>query len=87
MERDFLEKHFPYAFYSDNPEFVKRYSYLDENRAANLDSLVEHYSQGNNYGPTIGCLPFSENENYLIKEFLLRIEKYALKVRKLLKSA
>lgn len=54
--RDFLDRNLPQAFYSDEPEFVERYSYLDTLHGA---APKEHWIKGGGrgYGPTLACIP------------------------------
>ena len=49
--RAFLQSHVPHAFFSDEPEFVKRYFHLDGKSGTPPADL----SQG--YGATLACIP------------------------------
>ena len=54
--RTFLDRHVPQAFYSDEPEFVTRFSYLDTLHGATRKA---HWTREDRrgYGPTLACLP------------------------------
>jgi hypothetical protein len=50
-ERAFLDRRVPRAFFSDQPEFVRRYSYLDGK------SVVSAAEIEKGYGATLACIP------------------------------
>ncbi len=54
--RRFLDAHLPQAFYSDDAEFVSRYSHLD---MMNGLQPKAHWVKegGRGYGPTLACVP------------------------------
>ena len=54
--RKFLASHLPAAFYSDEPEFVARYSHLDRLHGSQpKQHWMKEGQRG--YGPTLACLP------------------------------
>lgn len=71
-ERDFVEKYLKTAFYSDNSEFVKRYSDLDEVcwdtiKKDEMNSWQPHLFDGKkqeSYGPTMTCIPYDPDCSY-----------------------
>lgn len=71
-ERQFLERHLPGAFFSDHPEFVKRYARLDEPcwavvREKQFESWKPYEFFGMSqasYGPTMACLPCDLAQSY-----------------------
>jgi hypothetical protein len=71
-ERGFLEKYLPESFFSDDPTFVERYRSLDDSCWRTIEEQdVEGWrpyqydgAKQASYGPTLGCIPFSSNQNY-----------------------
>lgn len=64
-ERDFLERYFPRAFFSDHPDFVEKYGFLDQ-QASNPCEKPDpedwqpyqfFNTQQKSYGFTFACLP------------------------------
>jgi hypothetical protein len=57
-ERRFLQRHVPRAFFSDDPEFVRRYFYLDRKSSAAGPHQTEPPSDiESGYGATLACIP------------------------------
>jgi hypothetical protein len=71
-ERDIVESNIPEAFFSDDAEFVARYSYLDQecwavmdkNRPAGRKPYNSLGSERASYGPTFACMPRNPNRSY-----------------------
>lgn len=71
-ERHFLDRHVPAVFFSDHPEFIKKYGYLDQRckgtkHSADLNSWCPHHFGGRkqaSYGYTLACLPYQAGCNY-----------------------
>lgn len=55
-ERIFLDRYIPGVFYSDDAEFVKTYSYLDE-RCREAGGLDNPMGPNRSYGSTFACIP------------------------------
>ena len=86
--RRFLERYVPGAFYSDDPEFVKRYSYLDEN-CTNVSEEDEAYRWSpydsrthGSYGPTFACIPWNPVCRFRWLAHLARAQSLLAKWRK-----
>jgi predicted O-methyltransferase YrrM len=86
-ERDMLERHVPEAFFSDDPEFVARCSYLDKPcwdtiRAKQLEGWQPYEFLGRkqaSYGPTLACLPKNPAQAYV--QLAARVLSDALSIR------
>lgn len=71
-ERDFVERNLPTAFFSDNTEFVERYSNLDELcwdtiKTDDMNGWQPHHFDGKeqeSYGPTMTCIPYDSQILY-----------------------
>jgi hypothetical protein len=71
-ERELIERNLPEAFFSDDPEFVADYAYLDEKcwEAKEKRQLGgrKPYDLGgvqqSSYGPTFACIPANSNRSY-----------------------
>jgi predicted O-methyltransferase YrrM len=71
-ERELVERKIPEAFFSDDPQFITRYSYLDRP----CWEVIEKEQRGRrkpyhalgvqqpSYGPTFACIPGSSNRSY-----------------------
>lgn len=58
--RAFLQRHVPWAFFSDDPRFVSRYCHLDHDRGRMVDSCwsdVHRIPADRSYGGTFACVP------------------------------
>ncbi len=61
--RAHLEKHCPFAFYSDHPDFIARYNHLDtylDAQERRLWSDPATFPKNRAYGGTFACLPLTE---------------------------
>lgn len=71
-ERDFVERNLPTAFFSDNTEFVERYSHLDElcwatMKTDDMNGWQPYHFDGKkreSYGPTMTCIPYDSKVLY-----------------------
>jgi hypothetical protein len=71
-ERELVERNIPEAFFSDDAEFIARYSYLDracweaigkEQRGHRKPYNALGIQQAS-YGPTFACIPRNSNRSY-----------------------
>jgi len=70
--RTFLERHLPSTLFSDQPDFVERFKYLDDGcwQGFAPGAVMEWHpptlkpDQPRSYGPTFACLPFDPNVSY-----------------------
>ena len=89
-ERQFLERYVPGTFFSDDHEFVKRYSYLDQKCKEVMDEaltdgespyeLVE--TKDKSYGPTLACIPCQPGLSYIPIARKLAVTGFINRMRK-----
>ena len=71
-ERRFIDQNIPDAFFSDEEQFVERFSHIDklcwDTISSNeLTGWQPHYFDGTkqqSYGPTLACIPYNQGYSY-----------------------